>query len=164
MGAQVCYPVDTPRPGCIYCEAVDAVEGVPSRIVEHPIEGWNAGARSQVELAVSDLRTVFQVGQAVGIVMGLAYANAFAPADPATIQHGVYLWTQGGALLGQVYEAGAAASAMFERAHDDTFEIRRLGTQVSYRINGTQFHVSGVPSHGNLIVGCCLYMTGDTVL
>lgn len=162
MSERNCYPFGPD--GCTYCEAVDAVEGAPAHTVEHPIEGWNAGARSQTELSVSDLHTVFRVGQAAGVIIGLAHAGLFSQTDPATIQHGLYLWTQGGISLGQVYESGAAVSAVFERAHDDTFEIRRLGAQVSYLVNGTPVHASVAPSTDDLIVGCCLYMTGDAVL
>lgn len=164
MSAQNCYEIIRAGKTCIYCEAVDAIEGSPAFTLEHPVQGWTAGARSQSEIALSDLRTVFSVGQAAGIVIGLVSAGAFDAEAPETIQFGLYLWTQGGILLAQVYESGAAAGAVFQRAHDDTFQIIRRGDQVSYLVNGDVVYVSAGRSVGGVVVGCCLYLTGDAVL
>lgn len=161
---QNCYPFERPGYNCTKCDEVPEVTGSPAHTVTHPIAGWGAGARSQTELSVPGLRTVFRVGQSAGIIIGLTTAGSFDQTDPATIRHGLYLWASPGYLFGQVFESGAPAHTMFERQLDDTFEIRRIGDQVRYLVNGAVRYVSGVPSTGPAIVGCCLYLTGDVVL
>lgn len=174
MGVQNCYPnPSNPQHGvtlpdgstrlCFYCDAVDAQEGIPAHDLELVVEGWDSGARSQVEHP-TDCHTVFQVGQSVGVLIGFTTSVSFSPNDPATIQHGLYLWAVRGILLGQVYENGAAVSAAFARQADDAFEIRRVGEAVEYLRNEQRLRLSETPSVGALIVGCCLYMSGDTVL
>lgn len=153
-----------PHGACMYCDAVPARPAVAPRIEESVVTGWDAGARSVTELSDADVHTVFQTGQAAGICIGFTTVNAFAQTDPSSILHGVYLWTQGRFLLWRVHESGIPIGRVDTRRADSVFEIRRIGDKVQYLVDGEVHTESSTPSAGDVIVGCCLYLTGDAVL
>lgn len=148
--------------GCTQCDPVPAQPAIPARWETDAVEGWNGGARS-IETLDGNVRVKFEVGQAAGIIIGLADPAAFAVERPETIQHGFYLWAQGDALLGQPIEYNALRGAPFQREPGDVLEIRRINDTAYYLHEDTVVYTSPAFYAGDTCVGACLYQTGDTV-
>lgn len=160
MSEQNCAPPDVN--GCIRCDPVPYQPAVPDRWVIDTLTGWDAGARSKSTLW-GNLRLRFQVGPAVGIVIGITSPAIYDAARPDSIQHGFYLWSQGTGLLGRVLEFGQQKGEAFEREAETTLAVQRFNGRIYYLVDGAVIYVSPDRSSAEVCVGACLYQTDDTV-
>lgn len=157
--ARDCY-LDTA--GCLVCPEEPAQAYVPAYIAHSANIGWNAGANSIAQLA-GDLHLVFTVAQhTAGAVIGLKTARS-SQTVPDAVRYGFYFQLSGAFDLVQVIERGLLKTSAVARAAADRFEVRRIGTQVTYWQNDSLVYTSLVPSTGALIANACLYATGDAV-
>ena len=141
--------------------AIPGAPGAPgtraSTVTDYNI-GWNAGAVSEVAYAGDCTLTLSVAASAVGVVAGFNGSNQGT--GYKEIKHGLY-FSRGKA---QVYEGGAAKSGAVAFASADSFEIRRVGTAVTYWHNAALFWTSAVASTGMVFTDTSLYMGGDTIL
>lgn len=156
-----CAPY-TDADGCTVYPTCPAIASVPASIGRVPILGWNAGANSIDELN-GNVHTVFTLPIAdAGVVIGLRSDRA-RQTLPDLIEHGLYFASLGGVSLVHVVERAVARTAPVPRGAEDTFEIRRVGTRVTYWHNKRLMHMSAARSTGAKIINTCLYASGDTV-
>lgn len=157
---------EDPETLCVTCSEVPEQPFVPGH-VEYGVQlGWNAGANSIAEVDGS-LHTVFQVPAGVaGVVAGLRslWRGRDMAFDPGRVEYGLYFTSAGGVNLVSVIERGNERISPVIRAADATFEIRRVGSFVTYRMNGALMYESAIASFGQMIVTGCLYATGDSIL
>lgn len=159
--AVTCTIVDEPTQVCVSCPEQPAVTAVPVQTLTDPRLGWNASARSVVELS-GDCYAAFAAPQVIGVVIG--FAPEYIPADPASVRHGFYLFQRSGRDVYQVIERGIVQTAYGTRNIGvDHYRIERLGTQVQYKVNNVVVHTSAVPSSGTIMVVACMYAAPDGV-
>lgn len=149
--------------GCLVCPEQDAQAYVPARIEQQAELGWNAGADS-IDALDDDLNTVFDMPMGVvGVVIGLKGGRS-NPTVPGLIEHGWYFQKQGGVNVCQPIERGTPIGTPFAgRVEATSFEIRRVGSTVTYLRDGALVATSTTPSHGPKVVNTCLYASSDSV-
>lgn len=148
---EVCYPGtpgSPPTPG---------TPSSPSQTLADYRLGWNAGAISDAAFPSDCALTLSVTASSVGIVVGLNGSNAGA--GYAEIDHALY-FSHGRAL---VYEAGVQKGFVHAFASADSFEIRRVGTLVTYYQNAALIYTSDVASTGNVFADSSFYAGGDRI-
>ena len=140
------------------CPAIAAV--APHREVRADI-GWNAGANS-IDALSTNLQTVFTMPDETGIVIGLRGEREHQTI-PDFIEHGLYFRSLLGVNLVSVMESGAEQTMAAPRGLDDIFEIRRVGTRVTYWQNHSLLRISTVRSNNTKVVTACMYTSGDNI-
>ncbi len=147
---------------CLDCPEVEAIAYKPGFISVQPIIGWNAGANSADELD-GDLHVKFDMVLGTsGAVVGLKQGRA-NNIVPNLVTHGFYFISAGGHDLVQIIESGVTKTTGVARAHDDTFEVRRLSGNVFYLINDVIVYRSASHSSGAVVVNACMYASGDVI-
>lgn len=147
--------------GCLITPECPAIITVPSSHRSIPVFGWNAGANS-LQILDGDVFCRFQVpAHQVGTRIGLKQTR-YPQALPNVLTHGFY-FQRSLVDLFQVMEGGSVRTTLAERAADDVFEIRRVRGQVTYWRNGALVYTSDVMSYGPVLVGACLYASGDSL-
>lgn len=153
--------VRDPVTGCVVCPALPAVASRPARVATSAVIGWNAAANS-VETLDGDMRLAFTMPLGTtGAVLGLKYGRT-QPTVPDLISYGFYFFPQAGDAF-CVWERGIRRTAAVGRSADDTFEVRRVGVNVTYWHNESLIYTSGLQSAGAMITNTCLYVSGDKV-
>ena len=167
---QVCRSVfvQTAPPGPVTCtsypeqKAQPASPRIPGRFEYASVFAWNAGARSDAELD-GDLAMRLTMNRVVGVVVGLC-ADRDRLEDPAAILHGLYFHQSlGGVMQTCAIESGAKVSEIRTYTASDAWEVRRVGGVIEYVCNGIVFYRSQQRSHGQLLVGCAVFATGDVI-
>lgn len=153
-----CYYDDA---GCLVCPEQEAQAYVPARVERQAVLGWNAGANSIADHD-DDLHMVTDMPMGVlGAIIGLKASRA-KQTVPSLIEHGWYFQVAGGVDVAQPIESGVpVGSPITGRTASTLFEVRRVGTQITYLMDGSVVHTSLVPSNGDRVVNCCLYASGD---
>ncbi|HFD92448.1 MAG TPA: hypothetical protein ENJ22_04095 [Gammaproteobacteria bacterium] len=120
--------------------------------------GWNAGAAS-TQTIVADGAIEFTASETTTErVIGLSNSN---PDDSfVSVRYGIYPGLGGCA---SAIEFGVTKTGCITYTSGDIFRIDRVGTQVSYSINGSPFYVSTLASSGALLVDAALYTNGATI-
>lgn len=165
--AQVGYSVSPLTVQPIVIPAVPAVPAIPEipayTISENRI-GWDAGANSIAEQD-GDLYVRFQVPFALGAIVGLYDASvARNPIIFTDIHHGFYIYSGANGALWAIRDANRVLQFGGAATPTTTYEIRRVGGQVTYWVDNVRVYVSPVASSGVQRVGTTLYATGDMVL
>jgi hypothetical protein len=151
------YPVSQ----CIDCPEIPAVVAVPERTITDPRYGWNASARSRVQLA-GDCYTQFEVpAHAMGVVCG--FAGEHRGPDPRDVSHGFYVYQDAGRELWRVVEAGLPVTAPIARTPGELFRLERRPSGVSYFVNNRRVYASAAPAAPALLVVACLFAASDGV-
>lgn len=140
------------------CPAVAAV--APHNEVRNEL-GWNAGANS-IDALSTDFHTVFTMPRVTGTIIGLRSERAHQ-ATPDFIEHGLYFRALLDTDLVSIMERGAELTLPITRGIDDTFEIRRVGTRVTYWRNRELMCASTEVSNGTKVVNMCLFASGDYI-
>lgn len=151
--------------GCLITPAQPAVPGapgVPARVDMVDQFGWESSADSVVTLG-GDLRATCQIGQAVGIVFGLAYPPN-QPGENFDVLHGLYFFTLNGAELVQAIERGVQVGPVIERASGATFLIQRYRNTVTYWQDTELLYTSARLSTGPQRLAAHLYASSDRII
>lgn len=151
------------------CREIPAVPGqlaIAPSYSAVPDYAWNSGANSVAEVE-GDLRLTFNMGAAVGAVIGLYPANergSWSAAERERIRHGLYFHrAANGAPRFAVLEAGKQITASAPYVPGDAFTIRRVGGQVEYLHGARRVLLSLQPSGAAQIVGGCLFASEDAL-
>lgn len=160
------YPVDVrPNTGaenCVLVLAVEEVTAVPARIEVTPVFGWEAGANS-VDMLDGDVRVASDMDMVIGAIWGFTQDREGNPAKER-ITHGFYFSQSNNQPRYQVMESGRALTQPAAYAAlSDLFEVRRIGSAVTYLVNNVRVFSSRAPLVGELSVGSALYASGDGV-
>lgn len=141
--------------------AVPAVAPTPPTAAQTIIDnnlGWNSSAISQVYVASDGgFRWKISVGS-VGVIAGFAPYNADSQISRVT--HGFYYSVSGGM---KIIESGVVKATGLSYTSGQYVEVRRVGTTVTYYINGALVYTSAVASSGNAYLDVQLYAAGDYV-
>jgi hypothetical protein len=156
--------------GCVVCPDIAPTPPVPGGIVYLPILGWNAGANSVGELD-GDVELITNMTASVfGAVVGFRHGRA-GIGIPDLVTHG-FVFEHGidGLNFFGIVENGVTIMSGMARQADlnDLFWIVRANGVVSYYANSsvpfsTPLYTSLLPSVGPLIIGGCLYASGDDI-
>jgi hypothetical protein len=148
---------------CIDCTGQPAIPAIPPHIVETPVIGWNAGAES-IARHGGDCHVVWDVPVSAGIVVGLRAPPRDEQTDPSNLTYAWYTTSLAGELFAQPMERGVLIGEdAISITSASQMEIRRVGGVVTYRIGTTEHYRSALPSFGPLLVGSCLFASGDTI-
>lgn len=150
------YYRDVPTLTCY--PAILAVTGREARTETDNQLGWNAGGRSQAQLAGDGVITFAFPGTPAGVIAGLGPITATS-GDFSGIEHGIY--TDGARLFAfesgvQVYQFAAAASSR------PALSVLRAGSAVTYQV-GTERYASARESQGSKVLLAALFAAGDSV-
>jgi len=147
---------------CIDCPALPAEPAVPETMELLGAYDWDAGANS-IATHEGAQRVAFTAPAGVaGMSIGFKPSRA-VQYRPETQTHAFYFFHVGALDFVSVRELGAQVLSPRARDAGDTFEIRRIGNVVTYRINDAVVHTSAARSHGTLLVNACLFGPGDSV-
>lgn len=103
------------------------------------------------------------MNRTVGVVVGLC-TDRDRLEDPAAILHGLYFHqSQGGSMQACAIESGAKVTEVRSYTASDAWEVRRVGGVIEYMCNGVVFYRSQKRSHGQVLVGCAVFATGDVI-
>lgn len=169
-GIPVCRSkwVQTAPAGPIVCVDYPATPGspgvpsVPPRTEYVPSFEWDAGANSIEEFAGS-CRVKFTMRKVLGAVIGLTNTRE-SPAQRERLSHAFYLTqTGGGDPIAQIMESGRVRGVAFPYTPETEFEIRRIGPEVVYLVDGEVVRTSAVPFVGTAVVGAAIYASEDAV-
>lgn len=157
-----------PRTSCIVCPEVPAQPATPPRYEQAAEQGWG-GARSIVALNGGVYLEFSSYRPVSAVICGLGSSSEYLVGDPASVQHGVLVTSNGPFVFWQLWENGQPIGVATEWVSTALLvcKIARLGDRVFYEItDGTttwrgNFNAS---SSGELITLGCLYSTGDTIL
>lgn len=148
--------------GCTIVPECPAIAYVPPRIEHKANVGWNAGANSITELG-GDLHTVFTAPTPeVGMIIGLRTGRT-SPILPNRVEHGLFFQSVGTENFVQVIESNLTKTSPVSYTASTSFEIRRVGAQVTYWQDGESIYSSAAPSFGTKVVNACLYASGDNI-
>lgn len=169
-GVPVCKSkwVQTKPAGPIVCTdypatpAIPGVTAVPARAEYVPIFDWDAGANSVQEFA-GDCRTRFTMRKVVGAYVGLTNTRENVTMRERLSHAFYFTQTSNGQQIAQIVEAGRPRGTTFPYTPTTEFEIRRIGSEVVYLVDGEVRLVSDSPFSGTAIVGTSLYGTADIV-
>lgn len=151
-----------PATGCINCPEIPFVPATPPHVEFSTLAGWNAGANS-LSILGGDVHTIYQITSATGgVVCGFKYTRE-RNTIPELINYGFYFQQVAGLLFASVVELGHTKVPAAEVDNDAHFEIRRVGDQVLYLVDGMLLYRSQTPSVGALLVNACLYISGDSI-
>jgi len=132
---------------------------LPDTYISDPNIGWNSGAVSNPEL---DNNATYQfdiLGTVAGVVTGISPPEANLGYGYAEIEFAFHIAGE----FAKVMENGVVVSASFP-VHNSTFQITRIGTNVTYRIDGVLVHTSSrTPTYPFLLVDASLYSGGDAI-
>lgn len=143
-----CHPGSAGTPG---------IPGTPADVRTVYNAGWTGGARS-IDTLSGNGRLDFSVGYgSSGIVAGFGYKDENA--DYYEITHGILV--QGSVAC--AIESGVQHGS-WSVAAGDVHSIQRIGTKVTYALNGTIKYTSTVPSTGTVFADCSMYLGGDSIL
>lgn len=131
--------------------------GTPAHTTVDPLLGWNAAAISQSTIAASGQLDFSIVAGSSGVVVGLNNANTGT--TYTEILYGVYAEHN----LYRIVESGVIKTGSAAYTTGGVFAISRLGSVVSYSLNGTIVYTSLTPSYGPLFADSSLYAAGDEI-
>lgn len=136
--------------------AVPGVEGRDARLLDIAVEGWDAAARSLL-LYTDDITLAFEFNPGgAGMLCGLTPAGRWG-GRYTDIRHGLRLDS------GRIYVTEYGVDkASISYTPGDRPSIRRVGSRVSYHL-GDWGYESLIPGPGTLVVGACLYLSGDFI-
>ncbi|GEM_PF-4582930 len=148
--------------GCYVCPQYPATPYIAPHTQVDPDIGWTAGADSIIELP-GDVRLAWSLDTLpVGIIVGLR-ANRAQPLFPSTILHGWYVYSQADMGYAQQLEKGVLVGSPVSYGVGQLLEVRRLGTQVQYWLQGQLMATRPALHSGVVFAGSCLYAAGDSV-
>jgi hypothetical protein len=150
------------RTYCTDCTGQPFVPYVPPHFDQITVTGWDSGANS-IRVRSGDCYAQFQLGAAGAIVCGLAAAPRAEVTDMTNVLHGFYaIAATGSNMILSVIESGAMY-ASDSAAVDAVLRIERRRGVVRYLVGGVERYVSQRLSTGPVLVGACLFRSGDTV-
>ena len=148
--------------GCVVCPEIAPTAGRPAHVVTDLRTGWNAGANSIKQLA-GDVHVVVSFDAApAGIMLGFKTSRKLAT-EPTLLDHAFYLYSKDGRPYVEVRERGAKIGAAQAYTLGKALEIRRVGGQITYWIDGVLLMTRPARSRAALVVNTCLYAAGDTI-
>lgn len=119
---------------------------------------WDAGARSIATLEGGGAFS-FSVGKAVGIICGLNSLDESA--DYLEIEHAFYIENgQTRIIENGIYKTAFTAYTTLT----SVFKIERIGTSVTYTLDGDLLYTSSLPSTGTVFLDCSLFAKDDTII
>lgn len=147
----VCYP------GQAFQPPTPAIVPTPSAIATDFQLGWNSGARS-IPMLMNSGRAEFKAPWGItGCVAGLNDAD-IGPGY-VEIEHAWYV-SKGRA---NVFESGVQAYNHGAYADGDLFAVERIGSTVTYKINGVIVYTSAVRSFGPAVLDASLFRGDDYI-
>lgn len=147
----VCYP------GQAFQPPTPAIAPTPSAIATDFQLGWNSGARS-IPMLLNSGRAEFKAPWGItGCVAGLNDADT-GPGY-VEIEHAWYV-SKGRA---KVFESGVQAYNHGAYADGDLFAVERIGSTITYKVNGTTVYTSAVPSAGVAMLDASLFRGEDYI-
>lgn len=152
--------------GCTVCPDIPPTPGTPGGLVYTVVLGWNAGANSVQELDGDVLLTFTMPLAVLGVVCGFRHGR-LGVGIPEMNTHG-FVFQRGvdSLSLYGIVENGTTVLSSVARSPDldETFYIQRRNGVVTYYVDDVvPAYTSSVPSSGPLIVGGCLYASGDDI-
>lgn len=148
--------------GCLVCPEIAPTPAKAAHVVTDLRTGWNAGANSIAQLA-GDVHVVLAYDQApAGIMVGFKPSRKLNT-EPALIDHAFYVYTKAGQPYVEVRERGVKIGAAQPYVLATTLEIRRVGGQITYWLDGVLLATTKAKSRAALVVNACLYASGDTI-
>lgn len=148
--------------GCVVCPELPAVAAQPASAITNPQIGWNAGANSIAQLS-GDVHVMDSFATCPnGIVIGFK-ANRFNQTNPAGILHGLYFYRVGNNAFVEARELGQRVGSTLAYPPGGLWEIRRVGSNVSYWLNNARMAQSPARTLGAVLVNACLYAASDEV-
>ncbi len=147
----VCYP------GQAFQPPTPAIAPTPSAIATDFQLGWNSGARS-IPMLLNSGRAEFKAPWGItGCVAGLNDADTGQ--GYVEIEHAWYV-SKGKA---KVFESGAQAYNHGAYADGDLFAVERIGSTITYKVNGSVVYTSAVPSAGVAVLDASLFRGEDYI-
>ncbi len=141
-----------------------AVRSAPGTTLATPVKAWDAGANSIEELD-GDLYVKYQVPYALGARVGFFQAPFRDSTSIAALLAGFYTYSTAQGMRWSIVDHGRQVVLGNNVSGPATeFEIRRVGDQVTYYVDGELVWRPPNPLTGMLRVGTVLYGTGDMVL
>jgi alpha-tubulin suppressor-like RCC1 family protein len=120
--------------------------------------GWNAGAASLASLPGSGYAQFTTAEANTDKMVGLSHA------DPAQSEFAIdFAFHLSGSGVVDIYEDASLAGTFGTYAANDQFEVRVVGTQVTYLQNGNLLYTSTKVPTQPLLFGAVLYTPGATV-
>lgn len=148
--------------GCYVCPQLPATPGTAAKIVSTPNLGWNAGANSITQIGGNVSMTDALTEVPTGIVIGIKIDRMFNT-EPTRILHGLYFYTVNNQSFVQVVEKGISIGDPKPYTIGTKFEIRRVGSRVTYWLGGALLALSKAASLAPVLVNACFYSAGDIV-
>jgi len=147
----VCYP------GQAFQPPTPAIAPTPSAIATDFQLGWNSGARS-IPMLLNSGRAEFKAPWGItGCVAGLNDADT-GPGY-VEIEHAWYV-SKGKA---KVFESGVQAYNHGAYADGDLFAVERIGSTITYKVNGSVVYTSAIPSAGVAVLDASLFRGEDYI-
>lgn len=147
---------------CTDCPELPAIAAAADRVTTDPGVGWDTGANSIAQFAgdvhVTDTFDPVPAGAVIGFK-----AVRTNQTDPAAILHGLYFYSLGGTGKVTIRERGIAVGEPIDYPAGTSWEIRRVGAQVTYWIDGVRIAARPALTLGPLLVNACLYAAPDSV-
>lgn len=165
----VCTRTTTGNTVCTDCTGQPGIPFVAPHIVSLPVLAWDTGAVTgnldhSVKTLTGSIRIGdYSVGPSAGIVLGLGPPPRVVVQDPTNLTHAWYTTTLNNVLLAQPVEHGTPLGDPIAITSASLLEVRRIGSRISYRIDGADVVWSPTPSYGALLGGVAQYGSGDKV-
>jgi hypothetical protein len=136
--------------------------GLGSIVPSSNVAGWNKGASFGTVPTATDFVFSFEFDHRAGVTDGatvIGLSSSYTGATQSDIQFGIYLYDLGNAERIIILEGGAIKVNLGNGSWNlgDTFEIKKVGTAITYYQNGVLIYTSASNSTTSMVFNSTIY-------
>tara|TARA_R110002153_G_C13158711_1_gene482828 strand:+ start:315 stop:863 length:549 start_codon:yes stop_codon:yes gene_type:complete len=136
--------------------------GLGSIVPSSAAAGWNKGASFGTVPTATDFVFSFEFDHRVGVTNGAAVmglSSSYTGATQSDVEFGIYLYDIGNTERILIYESGVSKLNLGNGSWNlgDTFEIKKVGTAITYYQNGSLIYTSASTSTTSMVFNSTIY-------